>query len=67
MNDTLEQTAIENLKGAAASIVSGRRRSGSDGGEKILLPASPFTSHTAPSTPTASRQADYTLSKFAHL
>ena len=64
LNDSLEQAALENLQGTADSMArGGRRGSESDGNSSILLPVSPFTSHTAPSTPTASgRHADYTLS-----
>lgn len=58
LNDSLEQAALTSLQVAASG--SGGRRITLGG-----LPAPPpmFTPHTAPPTPTATRHADYTLSK----
>lgn len=57
LNDSLEQKALSNLQVAASSGL----------GQRVSVPglsASPmFVSHTAPPTPTATRHADYTLTR----
>ncbi|XP_064097948.1 LOW QUALITY PROTEIN: golgin subfamily B member 1-like [Macrobrachium nipponense] len=59
LNDSLEQKALLSLQGAASATVGRRITVGG-------LPSPPiFTPHTAPPTPTATRHADYTLTREA--
>ncbi|XP_068215969.1 golgin subfamily B member 1-like isoform X2 [Palaemon carinicauda] len=59
LNDSLEQKALVSLQGAASAAIGRRITVGG-------LPSPPiFTPHTAPPTPTATRHADYTLTREA--
>lgn len=59
LNDSLEQKALSSLQVSASGGLSQRM-------SVPGLPPSPmFVSHTAPATPTATRHADYTLSKLS--